>query len=494
MHDEDEVHFAERQARGRVPNPDWLTLNSVGIDIGSSTSHLTFSRLTLQRKAIELTSRWEVVDREILYRSSILLTPFRDTETIDMEPLCAFITRSYREAGIDPSEMDTGAVICTGEAVRKKNAEAITRFLSSQGGKFVCATAGPRLEGVLAAHGSGSVAHSRHHQNTLMNVDLGGGTTKVTLVRKGTVIETGAINVGARLVSWDSRGHLVRIEESGRKIARSIGLSLELGQPLSNEQRRRLAQKLADLLFEYLRRGDLSPLASELLVTEPLTYQGPVEHILFSGGVSEYVYGHDTRDYGDLGPIFGEEIQKRLQGLGTLLEEGSEQIRATVIGASQYTIQLSSSTIFVSRRDVLPIRDRQVVVPHFEPNHLTPESVAQAIHQALERQDLLEAETRHRPIALFVRWPVQLSYHSLHTLASGIAAAMATRDDDPWVLACHEDIGALLGTLLKEELGVKAEVVATDEIEVGDLDFIDIGAEVKYSQAVPVVVKSLTFG
>ncbi|MCH7493700.1 ethanolamine ammonia-lyase reactivating factor EutA, partial [bacterium] len=198
--------------------------------------------------------------------------------------------------------------------------------------------------------------------------------------------------------------------------------------------------------------------------------------------------------YGDLGPIYGEEIRKRLPSLGFPLEESSEQIRATVIGAGQYTIQLTSSTIFLSRPDVLPVWDRQVVAPRFEKDGLTPDSVAETIRRAYESQDLLEGDQKERLTALYIRWPLEPSYNSLHMLASGIASALVTRNDDPWVIVFDADIGGLVGSLLKHELGVVPDVVATDEIEVGDLDFIDIGQEIKNRQAVPVVVKSLVFG
>ena len=497
MHDEAEhaaVEVIQETNDGTISlNPDVLILNSVGIDIGSSTSHITFSRLTLERRGTQFSSRFEVVEREVLYRSPILLTPYRDSETIDMEPLTAFIEQCYRESGISPSQTNTGAVICTGEAVRKKNSEAITRMFSSQGGKFVCATAGPRLEGVLASHGSGAVARSRQHDGVLMNVDLGGGTSKVTLVRDGAVLETGAINVGARLVAWDPQGRLVRIEDAGRKVAESVGVSVELGQVLSEEQRRAIAQALAEILFEYLRRGTLSPLTTELLVTEAFTNLDPVNGILFSGGVGEYVSGRDTKDYGDLGPLYGEEIRKRLPGFGIPVIESMEQIRATVIGASQYTIQLSSSTIYLSRPDVLPQLDRQVVAPNIDGAQVTSEAVAQAIHASLKRADLLEIDN-DRPIALFIRWPFDMSYSSLNMLSTGIVSALESRKDDPWVLVFDADIGGLVGSILKEEMGVKPEVVCVDEIAVGDLDFVDIGEEIKNRQAVPVVVKSLVFG
>jgi ethanolamine utilization protein EutA len=327
----------------------------------------------------------------------------------------------------------------------------------------------------------------------VLNVDLGGGTCKVALARHGAVVETGAINVGARLVAWDPQGRLVRIEDAGRQVAQSLGIPLAMGQVLSPAQRQALAKALADLLFQYLRAKDLSSLAQSLSLTDPLTYHGPVERLVVSGGVGEYVYGHDSRDYGDLGPLLGQEIRARIPQLGIPFGESSEQIRATVIGASQYTVQVSSSTIYLSRPDILPLWNHQVVTPHLDSQRLTPELVAQAIWQALERQDLLETEDR-RPIALSIQWPRETSYGELNVLATGIALALGARSEDPWVLVFDGDIGGLVGDLLKREQQVKSEVVVVDEIQVGDLDFIDIGQELGNTRAVPVVVKSLVFG
>ncbi|MFC1943322.1 ethanolamine ammonia-lyase reactivating factor EutA, partial [Chloroflexota bacterium] len=182
--------FGEDSVFHEDSNPDLMELMSVGIDVGTSTSHLMFSHLHLQRCGLELSSRFEVVKREVLFRSPVLLTPYRDGDAIDTEALEQFITRSYAEAGVESSQVDTGAVICTGEAVKKKNSEAIVRLFADQGGKFVCATAGPNLEAVLAAHGSGAVARS--HSSTIMNIDIGGGTCKVAIVKNGAILDTAA--------------------------------------------------------------------------------------------------------------------------------------------------------------------------------------------------------------------------------------------------------------------------------------------------------------
>jgi len=476
-----------------APNPGWMVLNSVGIDIGSSTSHLTFSRLYLERQGMEMSSRFVTVRRDVLYRSPILLTPYIDIETIDVERLSSLVLESYRSAGVEPSDIHTGAVICTGEAVKKRNSEAITRFFSRMGGKFVCATAGPRLEAILAANGSGSVERSRDGKR-VMNVDIGGGTTKVTISENGTILQTGAINVGARLMAWNQQtGSLNRIEITGRRIAEAAGIQAELGRLLSAEDQRSFARTLVSLLLRYLRREPLGDLAASLLITGPLEFDGNVDEIVFSGGVAEYVYDHERLDYGDFGPLMGVELQRHAAELPAPIVEGTDAIRATVIGASQYTVQVSSSTIFLSDQQILPLRDYQVVVPRFSGSEASDHSVAKAITDAMARYDLLDEDTRH-PVALFLDWPFETSYASLSLLASGIALALSPHSDgQPWVLIFERDIGALVGAVLKEDMNVVNPVVAVDEVAVTDLDFVDIGQPLGARSAVPVVVKSLIF-
>jgi ethanolamine utilization protein EutA len=498
FHEEDlEVLMnTEVASDGRRPtaaNPGWMILNSVGIDIGSSTSHLTFSVLYLERRGLEMSSRFVTVKREVLYRSPILLTPYRDGETIDVERLSAFLLESYRNAELQPADIHTGAVICTGEAVKKQNSEAITRLFSTMGGRFVCAAAGPRLEAILAAHGSGSVARS-HEGRTVMNIDCGGGTTKITVSKNGAILETGAINVGARLLAWDlETGALNRIETAGRAIAEAEGIHPELGGRLTDDEKQRFANRLVQLLLEYVGVGSLSELARSLLITGPLAQSEPVDEIIFSGGVGEYVYNHDGTAYGDFGPLMAAELRRRSSELPAPVAEGVESIRATVIGASQYTVQVSSSTIFLSRPDLLPLRDYQVVVPSFTGREADPASVARAIVEALARYDLLDDPASH-PAALYLDWPHELSYANLSLLASGIGEALAAvTNGRPWLLIFGRDIGALVGAILKEDLLVPNEVVAVDDVDVTDLDFVDVGQPLGTTSAVPVVVKSLIF-
>lgn len=500
MHDENRVGTgSEGSVSGPVSddgypvNPDWLRLSSVGVDIGSSTSHLMFSKLVLQRQSAGLSSQFAVVDRIVRYRSSVLVTPYTDAGTIDVDSLSRFIDYGYAEAGISPEGVDTGAVICTGEAVRKRNSEAIVRMLSERGGRFVAATAGPNLEAVLGAHGSGAVARSREG-GIVMNVDIGGGTSKISISRDGTVRGTAVINVGARLIAWNECSRIVRIEEAAQKAAEAVGICLQLGDLLENEQKERLAGALADVLIESLGKGSVSSLAESLMVTAPATFEEPIDELSFSGGVAEYIYGLHSSSYGDMGPLLGAAIRERVPQLDVPVAPSDERIRATVIGASQYTVQLSSSTVFISRDDLLPIADLQVVPVSLTDgaSNLTRGTVAEAVREALRRMDI-EPGGFNRPFALAVSGAIVPSYRVIRALAEGVAESLDFCRDGPWVLVLSSDIAGLVGPMLKEELTVTPEVVAVDGIRVGTLDYIDVGEKIDSAQAIPVVVKSLIF-
>ncbi len=488
-----EAVFDQLGADGFPVNPDWLRLTSVGIDIGSSTSHLMFSKLVMWRRSTGVASRFEVIYREVLYRSPILLTPYSDPDTIDTATLAAFVKRAYDEAEIAPDAVDTGAVICTGEAVRKHNAAAIIRMLADQGGHFVCATAGPNLEAILGAHGSGAVFRSKHHGNG-MNVDVGGGTAKIAIVIGGAVHDTMAINVGARLIAWDEASRVIRVEEAGRAVAAACSYDIAVGHVINDAQKAAIAEKLGDLLFEALRRGALSPLARDLVIVGPLQYDGELKQISFSGGVGEYVYDESKPDYGDLGKLFGAAIRRRLAGLDLPLAGSVECIRATVIGASQYTVQVSSSTVFVSRDDLLPRLDLQVIpvrLPADTEIH-TAERVSAGIVEAFARVDLTPA-TIERPVAVALLGSVFPSYASIRALAEGIAQALAPLSGQPWSLILSADVAGLVGNMLTRELKVPHDVIVVDGIEVGDFNFVDLGQMLQAVEAIPVVVKSLVF-
>ena len=253
MHDLEFEHLHVSAADGAVNEVAWaadnVELTTVGIDIGSSTSHLMFARVHLQRLSTALSSRFVVIDRKIIWQSPILLTPYRNDYTIDVDELAGFIGGSYAFAGIERENIDSGAVILTGEALKRRNARAIADLFSEEAGKFVCASAGHHMECQMAAHGSGAVALSRGHNATLLNIDIGGGTTKLALIENGRIVATCAIAVGGRLIVEDGAQGLTRIEVPAEQVAQALGVALTPGQPLAATDRKRIANRMARMIM-----------------------------------------------------------------------------------------------------------------------------------------------------------------------------------------------------------------------------------------------------
>lgn len=469
---------------------DEISLVSVGVDIGSSTSHLVFSRIVLER----LDSRYVVSERQTLHESEILLTPYAGADAIDATALGAFIERQYAAAGLHPDQVDTGALILTGVAVRRSNARRIGELFAGQAGKLVAVSAGDSLETTMAAYGSGAVACSIRDRATVMNVDIGGGTSKIAVCAEGKVIGLTAVDVGARLVCFDQAGRVTRIEEAGRRLAAEMGIALTVGSQVAAGVAQSLAERLADRLFEAMRGGTPKLGASSLLRLEPLAHRGPIDRISFSGGVAEYIYDRETGSYGDLGPLLAAAMRQRIKAWGPSLERPSEGIRATVIGASQYTIQVSGGTIYVAPLATLPLRNVPVVAPalELESEAIDPAAVAAALAGALKRFDLDQAEG---PVAVAYGWRGSATFQRLDAFCRGIASALAGQlsEQRPLVLVGDSDIGGLIGMHFREELGLSAPVVSIDGIELKAFDYIDIGTIFETSGAVPVVIKSLIF-
>jgi ethanolamine utilization protein EutA len=471
---------------------EMFSLKSVGIDIGSSTSHLIFSHITLRREGASLSGKFKVTDREVLYRSPIMLTPYLSATKIDTDQVNEFIHNAYKEAGLTPDDVDTGAVIITGEALKKENAQPIVKFFAKYSGKFICAAAGHNHEALLAAYGCGAVDLSKSECKTVLNVDMGGGTTKFSLIEDGVVTQTASINIGARLIAFDENDVITRVEDAGREMMKELGYSVTVDDKITDEQKEKFGAYMANILFEVIERGPSSAMAKRLMVTPPfVNYQGfkAVDHIVFSGGVSEHVYDRDPKAYGDVGPVLGKHVRAYLQKLPKgVLREPIEGIRATVIGAGEYTIQASGNTSYVSNVHALPVHGLKVIQAVVRPG----QSVSAALTQSLQKFDL----PRFAPgLALSLTVDGVPDYQSVRRIAEGIAEILNDSDDtqSPLYLTLDLDIAKSLGGILKEEFKVGRDIIAVDGIEVGDLDYIDIGECLGITEVIPVTVKSLMF-
>jgi len=461
-------------------------LTSVGIDIGSSTSHLMFSRLligypsVLQRKPI-------VLEREVIGRSPILLTPFSGDWNIEAEPLRELIDATFKEAGLTRADIDTGAVIITGEAARRDNAAKIAELFADESGKFVCATAGPTLETIMAAHGSGAVSESRAQGATLLNIDVGGGTTKISVIDNGRIRATTAVNVGARLVALNDADEIIRLEKAGRRFLVDLEQPLDFGGKVPNDLRVRLAQRMAKVLFDAVTL-DKEPW-TDFFITSSLGVLPKIDGVLFSGGVSEYIYARETISFGDLGPDLGREIRREAEQRGLEILEAGEGIRATVIGASQYTVQLSGETIFIPGSLKLPVRNLRVFVVQTDWQAPIAERVEAFVAKTLSERD---PEVRGTPFALAFSTPAFVGYGSVRDMASGIDRAFTSlaADDRPVALVFGQNVGQVVGGMLSK----KWNMPCIDEVTLSELDFIDVGEVVPDEGFVPVVIKSLAFG
>lgn len=477
-------------APGRqLKEEDHLKLTSVGVDIGSSTSHIIFSLLELER----VESRYVTVRRRVHYGSSILLTPYVAGTTIDGGVLGRFIARQYELAGLRREDIDTGVLILTGVALQRENARAIAELFAEEAGRFVAVSAGDNLEALMAAHGSGAVALSANSQRMIMNVDIGGGTTKFAICQGGNVTETAGLDIGARLVIVDDGQRIIGLEEAGRRIAERIGLRLKLSDRMPTERLEAMAAYMAEQILHVMRLKPLPPSARELLRTSPLGYHSVIDGVVFSGGVSEFIYNRQAQTFGDLGQLLAAEVRARLPALGAEVLEPIAGIRATVIGASQYTVQVSGSTIYISSLDAVPVRNMPVVRPDFPlAEEIDPAAVQSAVERALHRFDLQETES---PVALMLEWEGSATYHRLNALCRGIVDGLERNlgRGNPIVLVSDGDIGGLLGIHMKDEVRLPNPIISIDGIHLSEFDFIDIGNFIPSSGAVPVIIKSLVF-
>ncbi|TMJ16845.1 MAG: hypothetical protein E6H02_00340 [Bacillati bacterium ANGP1] len=490
MHEDDQDHLhLGTETDPAVYLGEHLRLRSAGIDIGSSTSHLVFSDLVLVRQGRQLSSQYQVTQREVRFRSQVILTPYASPRQIDAARVAQFIDGAYREAGVPRAEIDTGAVIITGEAALRENAAPLIQLFASDAGKFVCATAGPRLESLLAAHGSGAASLSRDHApSAVLNVDVGGGTTKFAVCRRGAVEEAAAIHVGARLLAWGPDGALTRVEDAGRALARAAGVDAAAGRVLPAAALDAVAGGMADLVVRVIA-GQPPPDGGALWITEPLRSAGPFSHIVFSGGVAEYIYGFETSEFGDLGPRLARALLDRCRDRVVL--QPRERIRATCIGASQYTVQVSGNTIFLSDGGVLPVRNLPVAaVRGLE----APRGarVSEQVRRALRRLDLEDGQDR---FALAIHWHHGPGYAALRELCTGIVDALpqTVSAGRPLILVIDADVAGLVGRTLREELGVSGPLACIDQVALREFDYVDIGTLMPDHHVVPVVVKSLIF-
>ncbi|MGD8342131.1 MAG: ethanolamine ammonia-lyase reactivating factor EutA [Desulfobacterales bacterium] len=471
--------------------PDKLDILSVGVDVGSSTSHLVFSKLLLEKDERSATRRFKIRQRQIIYEGRIIHTPVLDDKTLDIKKLTEFFKAEYKHAGIHPKDIQTGAVIVTGESARKQNAHQIAEALSNDAGKFVAATAGPNFESLIAAMGSGAAARSKDNHKTILSCDVGGGTSNMAVIKDGQTLSTSCISVGGRLLGVGSNGKIWRIDPPARLVMQHLGLNHKIGDRISRADIKRIAVAFAKVLFEVITGPAISRLARQLMVTDNLRFPDRIDEYSFSGGVAELMYG-GLNHYDDIGKVLAEQINTLIHRLVADVVEPANKIRATVIGAGAYSLSISGSSCFMDDQLAFPFRNVPVIRVDFDSSSLNLEHMVSQINAAFRRFDRDEGED---VVALYFQDPVQASYPQLELFARSIEASHANsiKNGLPIVLIFGTDIACGVGNVIRRETDLKSNLLTLDELMLADGDWVDIGEPLVGGQVFPVTVKSLVF-
>ena len=433
------------------------SLLSVGLDVGTTSTQLVVSRLTVENRASSFAvPDMDITERNVLYKSPVYFTPLLDERHVDGTGIREIVQAEYQKAGIRREDVDTGAIIITGETSRKENARAVLDALSDYAGDFVVATAGPDLESVLAAKGAGAVELSRTTGKPVLHMDIGGGTSNLALIEDGKITRTGCLNVGGRLIKFRENGEITYVSSVLSGI-----FSGKPGEIATQAELRELAQSLTQTLEMAAGLREPTQLMEKLLTEETgRKWNPPAGEVIisFSGGVADCMAEElPWNQFGDLGPILGQTIRKSRLCRGQYAL-GRETIRATVIGAGSYSTQLSGSTVY-SQNVRFPLKNLPVVEKNSE---------------------LYEGS-----VVLSVPGITSPTYAQVREIARELA-----QTQPPELYICLEaDMAKALGQALAVQLPPETRILCIDRIRVGEDSYLDIGQPV--GGAFPVVVRAL---
>lgn len=467
---------------------------SVGIDIGTTTTQLVFSRLEIENTAHGFSvPRISITDKQIVYESSIYYTPFITRDSIDSDRLRQIISGEYDKFGVKPNDVDTGAVIITGEAARKSNAEEVSRALSGFAGDFVVAAAGGDMESIIAGKGSGAEKLSRENNAAVINLDIGGGTTNISVFYKGEVMDTACMDIGGRLIRFDGNKKIEYMSDKVKKLALSSGIDVREGMEYG-EQVEKLVSRMVEVLEEGLGRREKSSILENMFTDHPLKKVYTADFITFSGGVADYIYGEDAKDifkFNDIGVILGTRIRQSMLFLTSVVKKPAQTIRATVVGAGSHTMKISGSTITYTK-DLFPMKNIPILKITNEFNPETLELISGEIKDKL-KWHMVEGKTEQ--FALAIKGMKSPGFSDVSRIASEIIKGLNGSMDEnpPCIVIVESDMAKALGQTLYREMDHRREVVCIDSISVENGDYIDIGKPVANGRAIPVIIKTLVF-
>lgn len=478
---------------------DKTAILSVGIDVGTSTTQVVFSKLQMDNAGGYFSvPRVAIVDKEVVYKSEVYMTPLKTDVLIDTDALRDIVAVEFRKAGYRPEDTDSGAVIITGESARKENSDAVLKSLSDFAGDFVVSAAGPDMESLIAGKGSGAWQYSMDHHCRVANLDIGGGTTNVVLFEDGETLARGCLDIGGRLICMNPQGIITKVSPAAAVMAQAAGVSVSVGDRCDELKLTAVTRQMAAALNAYLGVGtkDIDAILRQIKTPGSSDFPVPekVQAVFFSGGVADLIYHEsaDTWAYGDIGVLLGRAIRESRLFTDFQKMEPGETIRATVVGAGTYTTTISGSTITYSD-DIFPLKNIPVIKLDEE---LQEACFAGETEPVIRRIQWVLGQNDEEHFILAMPGKRTPGYMEMKRAAASIRQIMdrVQPPGEPILLVIESDIAKAMGQMIRQQPDLKRQVVAIDSIHVEDGEYVDMGKPMMNGMVIPVVVKTLIFG
>ena len=478
---------------------DKTAILSVCIDVGTSTTQVVFSKLQMDNAGGYFSvPRVAIVDKEVVYKSEVYMTPLKTDVLIDTDALRNIVAAEFRKAGYRPEDTDSGAVIITGESARKENSDAVLKSLSDFAGDFVVSAAGPDMESLIAGKGSGAWQYSMDHHCRVANLDIGGGTTNVVLFEDGETLARGCLDIGGRLICMNPQGIITKVSPAAAVMAQAAGVSVSVGDRCDELKLTAVTRQMAAALNAYLGVGtkDIDAILRQIKTPGSSDFPVPekVQAVFFSGGVADLIYHEsaDTWAYGDIGVLLGRAIRESRLFTDFQKMEPGETIRATVVGAGTYTTTISGSTITYSD-DIFPLKNIPVIKLDEE---LQEACFAGETEPVIRRIQWVLGQNDEEHFILAMPGKRNPGYMEMKRAAASIRQIMdrVQPPGEPILLVIESDIAKAMGQMIRQQPDLKRQVVAIDSIHVEDGEYVDMGKPMMNGMVIPVVVKTLIFG